>query len=102
MKKLKRSVSVLLSILMVMSIFTALPVTVNADTTYTITRYNDDGFTLKTTTAAEGQVLDYGDPPSKTGNGLEDYTFAGWDTSILPICLSRATKPIQTVRDTVW
>ena len=83
MKKLKRSVSVLLSILMVMSIFTALPVTANADTTYTITWYNDDGFTLKTTTAAEGQVPDYGDPPSKTGNGLEEYTFAGWEPEVV-------------------
>ena len=85
MKSIKRPVSVLLSILMITSIFTALPVTASADTAYTITWLKQQYWTLKTTTVPEGETPVYdGDTPSKDPNDVGTYEFSGWEPEIVP------------------
>lgn len=96
MKRLKRPVSVLLSLLMVMSIFTALPVTASADTTYTITWYDENGWTLKTTSVAEGEVPDYGDPPTKNEISAATYEFTGWSPE--PVAATQNASYIATYK----
>lgn len=91
-QKIKRPLSILLVMLMVVSVFVVAPVTASAKDngktiavgandapTYTITWKNGDGSVLKTETVEENVTPSYsGTTPTKADDDNYSYTFSGW------------------------
>ena len=80
--KIKKPVSILLAVLMVISLFVAVPITASAaDATYTVTWKNWNGTVLETDeNVAEGAIPTYdGETPVRPEDMNNTYTFSAWD-----------------------
>ena len=83
MKKFKKPVSILLSLLMVVGMFAIVPITANAadPDTFTVTWKNWNGDTLEVDTeVAKDTLPSYdGATPTRPDDANNTYTFAAWD-----------------------
>lgn len=98
MKKFKRTVSILLSLLMVVGMFAIVPITANAadPATFTVTWKNWNGDTLETDTAvAKDSLPTYdGAVPAMPDDERNTYTFAAWDDGTTTYLLNEALPPV--------
>lgn len=98
MKKFKKPVSILLSLLMVVGMFAIVPITANAadPATFTVTWKNWNGDTLETDTAvAKDSLPTYdGAVPARADDEKNTYTFAAWDDGTTTYLLNEALPPV--------
>lgn len=87
-KKLRRPISLLLVVMMVVGLFTAIPITAGATEVGSVTWKNWDGTVLETDeNVAEGTIPTYdGVTPTKPDVEKFSYTFAGWDMILSLVC----------------
>ena len=86
-QKLKRPCSLLLVVMMVVGLFTAIPMTAGATEVVSVTWKNWDGTVLEIDeNVAEGTIPTYdGTTPTKPDVEKFSYTFAGWNKELKPV-----------------
>ena len=84
MKTIKKSVSILLAVIMVFSLFTIVPFTASAATTYTINwSWRDINSHSEQTQVEEGEMPTHADPVLESDVKV-NYVFDGWTPKIVP------------------
>ena len=94
--KIKKPVSILLAVLMVISLFVAVPITASAAATYTVTWKNWNGTVLETDeNVAEGATPTYdGETPVRPEDMNATYTFSAWDDGTTTYLIGEEFPPV--------
>ena len=94
--KIKKPVSILLAVLMVISLFVAVPITASAAATYTVTWKNWNGTVLETDeNVAEGAIPTYdGETPVRPEDMNATYTFSAWDDGKTTYLIGEELPPV--------
>ena len=90
-KTIKKSVSMLLAVIMVFSLFTIVPFTASAATTYEITWKDDSYNTIDITEVEEGVVPTHA-APVKAATIKSNYTFTKWVPDPVPATADKSYR----------